>query len=413
MRKRFAILLALGAACAAPALAQLGAPPLGGAVGDVIGGVERRLDPLERTAGDVVTRTAQLAQGRLARLTKLVRRNSDVIELDARGAPARKGELLLLDPRAEDLAEAERAGFALRERETLGELGITVARLAVPDGMSLTKAEAALRKLLPQANLAADNLHLPSGEASVSAGAPAPAGGAGAPAIDVQVGLIDGAPGPATPVSALRGFAAGAPRASDHGSATASLLRLAGVRRIAVADVYGADPAGGNALAISRAIDWLVGLNARVISISLVGPNNALLGQAIAAGRRRGVVFVAAVGNDGPAAPPAYPASYTGVLAITGVDGRRRALIEAGRALHLDYAAPGADMLAANAAGRWVRVRGTSYATPLVAARAAAVLANDSHVTAALDREAADLGRKGPDQTFGRGLLCGACRKLQ
>jgi hypothetical protein len=70
-------------------------------------------------------------------------------------------------------------------------------------------------------------------------------------------------------------------------------------------------------------------------------------------------------------------------------------------------------MLAANAAGRWVRVRGTSYATPLVAARAAAVLANDSHVTAALDREAADLGRKGPDQTFGRGLLCGACRKLQ
>jgi hypothetical protein len=49
----------------------------------------------------------------------------------------------------------------------------------------------------------------------------------------------------------------------------------------------------------------------------------------------------------------------------------------------------------------------------LVAARAAAVLANDSHVTAALDREAADLGRKGPDQTFGRGLLCGACRKLQ
>lgn len=182
------------------------------------------------------------------------------------------------------------------------------------------------------------------------------------------------------------------------------------MRRIAVADVYGADPAGGNALAISRALDWLIGLRTRVISISLVGPNNPLLAQAIAAARRRGTLVVAAVGNDGPAAPPTYPASYPGVIAVTGVDGRNRALIEAGRALHLDYAAPGADMVAANAAGRWVRVRGTSYAAPLVAARAAAVLSSDGAI-AALDREAVDLGRKGADSTYGRGLLCGSCRR--
>ncbi len=43
-------------------------------------------------------------------------------------------------------------------------------------------------------------------------------------------------------------------------------------------------------------------------------------------------MIVAAVGNDGPSARPAYPASYPGVLAVTGVDGRNRALIEAGRA---------------------------------------------------------------------------------
>ena len=82
--------------------------------------------------------------------------------------------------------------------------------------------------------------------------------------------------------------------------------------------------------------------------------------------------MVAAVGNDGPAAPPAYPASYPGVLAVTGVDGRNRALIEAGRALHLDYAAPAADMRAVNAKGKWIKVRGTSFAVPFVAARAAA-----------------------------------------
>lgn len=410
MRTPIAILMAIGAAGAAPAFAQLGLPPLGGAVDNVLGTVDRTLDPLERTADGLVAGAARLAERRVSRLTTLVRRNPDRIELDASGEPARKGELLLLDPSDEDLATARAAGFPLLERERLGELDIAVARLGLPDRMTLARAEAALRKLLPQANVAADNLHLPSGGVLSSAGS-GPA--ATAPAIDTPVGLIDGAPGPATHIAALRGFAAGAPRASDHGSATASLLQSAGARRIAVADVYGGDPAGGNALAISRAIDWLVGQSARVVSISLVGPDNLLLGRAIAAGRRRGVVFVAPVGNDGPAAPPAYPASYPGVLAVTGVDGRNRALIEAGRALHLDYAAPGADMVAANAAGRRVRVRGTSYAAPLVAARAAAVLPGDSHVTAALDREALDLGRRGPDSTYGRGLLCGSCRSAR
>ena len=115
------------------------------------------------------------------------------------------------------------------------------------------------------------------------------------------------------------------------------------------------------------------------------------------------------MGNDGPAAPPAYPASYAGVVAVTGVDGRNRVLIEAGRALHLDYAAPGANILARNKSGKWSEVRGTSYAVPLVAARAAAALDEGGNWRARLDREAEDLGPRGPDERFGRGLLCRDC----
>ena len=55
----------------------------------------------------------------------------------------------------------------------------------------------------------------------------------------------------------------------------------------------------------------------KVVTISLVGPRNAVLERAIGAAQRKGVVVVAAVGNDGPAAPPAYPASYDGVVAVT------------------------------------------------------------------------------------------------
>jgi subtilisin family serine protease len=175
-----------------------------------------------------------------------------------------------------------------------------------------------------------------------------------------------------------------------------------------VADVYGTDAAGGGALAVVRGLDWLVGAGNRVISISLVGPNNLLVAKAVAAAQRRGVTIVAAVGNDGPAAPPSFPASYPGVIAVTAVDGRNRPLIEAGRALHLDYAAPGADLLAVNRDGRWSPVRGTSYAAPFVAARAAAAIGHGDPI-AVLDREAIDLGRKGADPVFGRGLLCQSC----
>ncbi len=212
-------------------------------------------------------------------------------------------------------------------------------------------------------------------------------------------------------MAAVKGFAEGAPSPSDHGSAVASLLHAGGVRTVRVADVYGQDPAGGNALAISKALGWLSASGCKVVTISLVGPRNPLVERAVKAARARGIIVVAAVGNDGPAAPPAYPASYDGVLAITGADRKGRALIEAGRALHLDYAAPGADVYAFDAKGRGKLWRGTSFATPLAAARIAAALPSGKSWRATLDEEARDLGPKGADETFGRGLLCGGCGK--
>ena len=366
--------------------------------------------PTERVLGKVTGTVAdarRLLDLRTERIERLLRRNREAIELDARGAPARRGELLLLDPSPAALAAARAAGFAEIGRDQLGSLGLAIVRLSVPRRMDLAEAEDLLARAAPGVEIAPDNLHFQSGTASLPV--LQAASSAAAALIATPVGVIDGAP--RQPVAALRGFAQGAPLASNHGSAVVSLLEGAGARNLRVADVYGRDPAGGNALALVRALDWLIGGGARVISISLGGPNNAAVGKAIAAAQRRGAVIVAAVGNDGPAAPPAYPASYPGVLAVTGVDGRGRPLIEAGRALHLDYAAPGADMLARNKGGKWARVRGTSYAVPLVAARTAAAIDRGGSWRAALDREAEDLGPRGPDAQYGRGLLCRGCAR--
>lgn len=396
------------AAVAAPGAAQLGLPGIDQTLGRVRGSLDNLVDRTVSTGLDTVQR---LASVRTLRLETLVRDHRDAIEFDADAQPARRGELLLEGADDASVARALQAGFTLIAREDVPELGLSVVRLAVPAGQSLAHAQRQLRRLLPQATIAADQLYFESGaSAAGSPGKPAMP----AATVSTRIGVIDGAPGSSAPVSALRGFARGAPLASDHGSAVVSLMRQAGAANIVAADVYGADPAGGNAMAIAQALGWMIAQQARVVSISLVGPRNPVLERAIKAVEARGTMVVAAVGNDGPAAPPSFPASYPGVIAVTAVDGRDRALIEAGRALHLDYAAPGADMLAANTAGAWKPVRGTSFAAPLVAVRAAHALADSgTRWQAVLDGEARDLGRRGPDPVFGRGLVCGQCRRTR
>ena len=136
-----------------------------------------------------------------------------------------------------------------------------------------------------------------------------------------------------------------------------------------------------------------------VINISLVGPRNALVERAVAGARERGVILVAAVGNDGPAAPPLFPASYDGVVGVTAVSVVDRVLPEAGRGAQVDFAAPGADMAAAGAAGSWTSVRGTSFAAPIVAG----LIAREG--SASIARSANDLGEPGRDPVYGGGLV--------
>jgi len=414
VRPTILALLAVAGVLAGPLAAQLQvpglpapAPGVRGVVDGVAGQVDETLGTLDSSVAREASRLLRLREQTLARL---LARNRVAIERDADGNLARRGALLVTAASPEALAALEHAGFSIAGRETVDGLDLEITRLTVPDGMSLARAQAVAAKVAPGMEASPDSLHFSAGST-----APAPAAAMAMMAapqvagIETKVGIIDSGPGKGTAVTSQEGFAKGAPRASEHGSAVASLLQSAGARQIWVADVYGDDPAGGNALAIAKALGWLVTSGCKVVTISLVGPRNAVVERAVAAAQGRGVVLVAAVGNDGPAAPPAYPASYEGVLAITGVDRKGRALIEAGRAAHLDYAAPGAGVYALDAAGRAKAMRGTSFAAPLAAARVAAAIESRSGWRAALDAEARDLGKKGPDASYGRGLLCGKC----
>jgi hypothetical protein len=349
-----------------------------------------------------------LAELRRLRLQQLIRENRNALEADNDGQPVRRGILIAIDPSAVAAQSLMGAGFRIVAQEP-SELGFNVVHFAVPRGMSARQALKLLRRVAPGLEADFDHVFEPAG------GALMPVAGALAAASAASrgpgIGLIDGgvASHPSLGSASIEqsGFA-GSPQPTGHGTAVASLIvgnqgPFRGAARGAplfVADVYGGNRAAGSATAVVRGLGWLAAKRVRVINISLVGPSNRALARAIGLLRARGVQIVAAVGNDGPAAPPQYPASYPGVVAVTAVDARGRALPEAGRAAHLDFAAPGADMAAALPGQGYARVRGTSFAAPLAAARLA--------LTGSPAQLAAE-ARPGRGRV-GRGIVCGACR---
>jgi len=352
----------------------------------------------------------QIANYRLARLNALINANRAILDRDPEGNPVRKFELICTDPDPASLSAAVRAGFRVIGDEGVGELGMRMVTLAVPKGMNIRQAYKALRRAAPALQFDYNHVYEPAGGSLAPALGAALASSAGLPG-GPRIAMIDG--GVASHPSLARarveqqGFA-GAPQPTGHGTAVGSLLvgeqgPFRGAARGAqlfVGDVYGGNPAAGSTISVIRALAWAASKRPSVINISLVGPDNRALARAVGALRARGIGVTAAVGNDGPAAPPQYPASYPGVIAVTGVDANGRALPEAGKPVHLDFAAPGADMAAALPGQGFTRVRGTSFAAPLAAARLA--------LSGSYERLAAE-ARPGKGRV-GRGIVCGDCR---
>jgi subtilisin family serine protease len=378
-------------------------PALGQTVNRVSGDLDRTLDP------------QSLIDQRLQRLSDLVRRGSKVLDVDDTGNPVVRGEVLAISPSDSGLAAAHAAGFVPLRELNLEDLGLVATVLSTPPGMSTRAAVRRLRRLDPNGGYDFNHLFFAAG---ATAGDVVPSRGGESDAPDARVGLIDTGVAAALPVFTgvrieQKGFAPGAPAAAAHGTSTASLVagRLGAFHgaspgaSLYVADVYGTGPTGGSAEGLALALGWMAAVRAPVVNISLTGPANALVAAAVRALNARGVRIVAAVGNDGPAAPPAYPASYPQVIAVTGVDAHDRVLPEAGRALHIDYAAPASQMSAADLRGGLAAVRGTSFAAPIVAGELARLLhapdpAEAASAVASLDREAV---RKG--EHAGRGVV--------
>jgi subtilisin family serine protease len=372
----------------------------------------------------------ELTALRHLRIRDLLRTHGAVIEPDPRGAPIIRNEVLVFSPRDEALAAARAAGFTIARERALEGIDARIVVLQVPAGVSTARALGRLRALDPQGLYDFNHIYMDSG---MSATETQPSANEGQPAqrdiggARLKLGLIDG--GVAVTHAVFRDVSirqhgcADHPVPSAHATAVASLMvgsseqfhGSAPGAELYAADVYCGLPAGGAVDAVADAFSWLAREQVPVINVSLVGPPNLMLENVVRRVVAQGDIVVAAVGNDGPAAAPLYPASYADVVGVTAVDSRDRVLAEAARGTQVAFAAPGADMAAASEKETFAIVRGTSFAAPIVAgllaARARALdKASADEAIADLVRHAVDLGAPGRDPVYGNGLVGASLR---
>jgi hypothetical protein len=391
------------------------------------------LQTLPQTLDQVQSRSLdQLSELRHLQIGRLIRANPRIVDADPNGEPVVRNEILGLGPTDAALDHARSLGFIVDREQTIGGMNVRLLVFRAPQGMSTKKALRTLRDADPGGSY--DYNHIYSGGGALSRGgresadmtdqdAPSSARAATKPSQSrVRIGLLDSGVDVTHPVfreSVVHAWGCGnhaVPAA--HGTAVASLLIgrsevFHGVHPDAdlyAADVYCGRPTGGAVDTLVAAFGWLVQERVPVINVSLVGPKNAMLEKVIGDLIAGGYIIVAAVGNDGPAAPPLYPASYQHVVGVTAVDAHRHVLIEAARGPQVMFASPGADLAAAGSDHAYAAVRGTSFAAPFVAALLASGLTapNAADAAAAIDalaKTAVDLGPSGRDLTYGFGLV--------
>lgn len=348
---------------------------------------------------------------------------------------AAQAELVAMIGTGQSTVPLEAEGFTVVRRSTLAAAGNDIVRVRSTRGESVTAALRRLRSLLPGRPVGLNTLYRPSRLACSAANCPkfSMVGWPTPPkscAMEATIGMIDTGVQPNHPafragaIETIDLRTAGRRASSDrHGTAIAALLigRADGAHpgllpraRLVAVDVFHRAKDGGDAadaFDLVRGLDLLVARSIRLINLSLTGPDNPVLRQAVETALASDVILVAAAGNAGPSARPVYPGAYQGVIAVTAVDRKGRLFRRANRGNHIAFAAPGVNLVVADTRGR-SRSRsqsGTSLAVPFVTAAMAVAMKTNDHkrerLLETLQVAASDLGRPGRDREFGWGLI--------
>ena len=341
-------------------------------------------------------------------------------------------EVLVMDPTEDFEGRVTAMGFHVLENLTMESLGIRMLRLSTPKGMSVPDAIQRLSREFPGVTFDANTRFGPSSgpEAQHPRTARMLAGWQGiSPTCGkgIRLGQIDSGVDLTHP--ALKGqrithlaFAKTGRKPGDakHGTAIANILvgkaewggLLPGARLFS-ANMFEINEDGqmvGSAAALVKSMEWLATLKVDAVNMSIAGDDNKLVRRALDIADRSGLLLVASVGSWGNSSRRAYPASYTEVIAVTAMKGKKLAYKYANTGPHIDFAAPGTGIWAAAPGGGGALHYGTSFAVPYITVTAA-ILKNAGRTKNArtfrklLSRAVKDLGKPGRDDVFGYGAL--------
>lgn len=192
--------------------------------------------------------------------------------------------------------------------------------------------------------------------------------------------------------------------ASGNGEGIAGIAPKVKILPVRVLDKTG----WGDDAQVAEGIVWAVDNGADILNLSLgTHDPNPLMRTAVNYAQERGVLVVAAAGNDGSSGPKSYPAAWESVLAVAATTAMDTVASFSTAGDYVDVAAPGS-LIMSTVPGGYAPMSGTSMATPHVAAAAALLMASGYRAEQAHTRlleTAIDLAPRGIDDRTGRGLI--------
>jgi type II secretory pathway pseudopilin PulG len=171
---------------------------------------------------------------------------------------------------------------------------------------------------------------------------------------------------------------------------------------------------------LARGLDFAILRKARVINMSIGGPRDPLITRLVDRAHDKGIILVAAAGNNGPEGQPLFPAALENVIAVTATDAKDDLYEFATRGAFIDLAAPGVEIMTTLPAGEFSVLSGTSLAAAHLSGAVALLIEvkpdfSPTALQKLLEQTADDLGEPGKDVMFGSGRLdaCRACGQLE
>lgn len=376
---------------------------------------------------------------RFAKPRKRYRKYAKARAVPVADVPRRqRGELIVAGLTPADIATLQSEGFNVQITRSSETLGQTVSRVEPPAGLGVTKGLQRIEDVAPAATAARNDIFQRSaigpyktmGEAC----------GAGCEVFVMTgwktnylqcelpdvIGVIDTGVDPAHPSLAGANVELASVRRADrrpsdpaHGTGVVSLLvgqpgsDVVGVlpkaKVIAVDAFHRAGRSDStDAFDLVAALDLLAERDVRIVNLSLAGPENDVLADAVAKYAGRGATLIAAAGPSSGKSG-GYPAKYPGVVAVAAIDGEMRPSRLSARGSHISYAGPGVGMTVASPGGKARLATGTSFAAPIVSAAVATAKSDaggdKSKTLQTLQSLAKDLGSPGRDTVYGWGLV--------